>query len=60
MTAADYYENQGYTYRPFMTIAEYWQGQGYTPAEARRIEEQQIREAMALEALYDRMENDPF
>jgi hypothetical protein len=42
------------------TIAGYWMTHGYTEAEALQIEREQIREAMAREALYDSMENDPF
>ena len=42
------------------TIAGYWMLHGYTEAEALRIEREQIRDAMAMEALYDSMENDPF
>lgn len=41
------------------TIAGYWMTHGYSKEEALQIERDQIREAMAREALYDLMENDP-
>jgi len=43
-----------------LTIADYWQSHGFSKEEAKQIERQQMKEALAREALYDSMENDPF
>ena len=45
---------------PILTIADYWQSHGFSKEEAKRIERQQIKEALEREALYDFMDCDPF
>lgn len=41
------------------TIAGYWMRHGYSKAEALQIEREQIRDALALEELYDTIDYDP-
>jgi hypothetical protein len=38
------------------TIADYWVEQGYSRQEAEEIERQQIKDAQAMEELYDSMD----
>ncbi len=45
---------------PILTIADYWQSHGFSKEEARRIEREQIDEALSKEAFYDFMDSDAF
>lgn len=42
----------------FMTIAEYWESHGYTKAEAKAMEREQIKAAIAEEELYEAMDGE--
>ena len=42
----------------FMTIAEYWESHGYSKAEAKAIEKEQIKAAIAQEELYEAMDGE--
>ena len=42
----------------FMTIAEYWESHGYSKAEAKAMEKEQIKAAIAQEELYEAMDGE--
>jgi len=42
----------------FMTIAEYWESHGYSKAEAKAMEKEQIKAAIAEEQLHESMDGE--
>ena len=42
----------------FMTIAEYWESHGYSKAEAKVMEKEQIKAAIAEEQLHESMDGE--